>query len=152
MTDCTALLGCGLETDFTDPIPINIRFSFISVYINLRLNWQCLWGYSPGRQFWRHFVCIWLLKLCLFALVLAARARCDWAHRKAPFCEDAMQQWPIWSTVPRRELKSCIAACSSKCADVKRRSKIEDAIQLNHSCCFIVTDLSWCSVWIYLFL
>ncbi len=47
------------------------------IYINLRQNWQCLRGYSPGRQFWRHFVYIWLLKrnkLCLFDLVLAERA------------------------------------------------------------------------------
>ncbi len=47
------------------------------IYINLRQNWQCLRGYSPGRQFWRHFVYIWLLKqnkLCLFDFVLAERA------------------------------------------------------------------------------
>ncbi len=47
------------------------------IYINLRQNWQCLRGYSSGRQFWRNFVYIWLLKwnmLCLFDLVLAERA------------------------------------------------------------------------------
>ncbi len=59
-----------------------------------------------------------------------------------------IQQWPIrqltiLSTVPKRELKSCIAACSSRCADVNRRSKREDAVQLNHSCCFQMTDLIW---------
>ncbi len=45
------------KTYFTNPILIHMRFSFITVYINLRLNWQCLWGYSPGRPFWHHCVC-----------------------------------------------------------------------------------------------
>ncbi len=45
-----------------------------------------------------------------------------------------IRQLTILSTVTKRELKSCIAACSSTwCADVKRRSKREDAVQLNHS-------------------
>uniref|UniRef100_A0A671TAS2 Spindle assembly abnormal protein 6 homolog n=1 Tax=Sinocyclocheilus anshuiensis TaxID=1608454 RepID=A0A671TAS2_9TELE len=47
------------------------------------------------------------------------------------------QQVTILSTVPKRKLKSYIAACSrSRCADVKRKSKREDAVQLNHSRCF----------------
>ncbi len=35
------------------------------------------------------------------------------------------------STVPKRKLKSCITACSSRCADVKRRSKREDSVLTN---------------------
>ncbi len=68
-----------------------------------------------------------------------------------------MQQWPIkkltiLSTVPKHELNSCNAVCSSsRCADVKRRSKREDSV-LKSSCCFQTTDLIWWVVWIYLFL
>ncbi len=49
-----------------------------------------------------------------------------------------MQQWPIrqltiMSTAPKRELRSCIAAFSSRCADVKRQSKRGEDAVLNHS-------------------
>ncbi len=47
----------------------------------------------------------------------------------------------VLSTVPKRELKSCIAACSSRYADVNRRSKREDAVQLNDLHCFQMIDL-----------
>ncbi len=50
---------CCHKTYFTNPILIHMRFSFITVYINFRQNRQCLRGYSPGWQFFRHFVCIW---------------------------------------------------------------------------------------------
>ncbi len=56
MTDGTALLGCCHNNYFTNPILIHM-FSFASVYINLRQNRQCLWGYFPGWPFWHNFVC-----------------------------------------------------------------------------------------------
>ncbi len=142
MRDGSALLGCGHKTYFTNPA-------------------------LPGRPFWRHFVCFWPLKHNK-RLVLAERAmdvtvsaqeKLLWRARvlnglKRRENNTLMQQWrirklKILSTAPKRELKSYIAAFSFRCADVKRRSKREDSV-LNHSRCFIITDLIWWFVWIYL--
>ncbi len=53
----------------------------------------------------------------------------------------SIRKLTVLSTALKCELKSCISAFSSRCADVKRRSKREDAV-LNHSRWFIMTDLS----------
>ncbi len=61
------------------------------------------------------------------------------------------------SPVPRCERKSWIKRAvalwvQTRCADVKPlwEWKREDAVELNHSRCFQMTDLIWYFVWIYL--
>ncbi len=101
MTRHSFIIGCCHKTYFTNPILIHMRFSFVSVYINL------------------------------------TRLGCDWERTEK---ESMSTEW----------LKSCNAAFSSRCTDVKRRSEREDSV-LNHSRCFIITDLIWWwFVWIYL--
>jgi len=105
------------------------------------------------RPFWRYFVCIWPLKR---NKLFSACSGCDCEHTEMRLwsarvpkglkrranntflwrCNnDKLGYWQL-STVPKRKLKSCIAAFSSRCTDVKRRSKREEAVQLNHSRCF----------------
>ncbi len=155
MTNGTTLLCCCHKTYFMDPILIHMRFH--SHLFTLTKLLRILARMTI-------LMCIWPLKhykLCLFVyldylqlnLVLAARLGCDcectekllwsaWVPKDVQIILFVtMQQWAIrqltiLSTVPKRELKSCIAAFSSRCADVKRRSKREDALQLNHSRCF----------------
>ncbi len=56
----------------------------------------------------------------------------------------------ILSTVPKRELKSCISALGSRCVDVKRRSKRERGHGAESLTLFSVTDLIWWFVWMHL--
>ncbi len=112
------------------------------------------------RPFWRYFVCIWPLK---HNKLFSARSGCDCEHTEMRLwsarvpkglkrranntflwgCNnDKLGYWQL-STVPKRKLKSCIAAFSSRCADVKRRSKRRRGTAESLTL-FSMTDLIWC--------
>ncbi len=50
----------------------------------------------------------------------------------------------------QRAAARCSADQMRWCEAALRDLKIEDAVQLNHSRCFQMTDLIWQFVWIYL--
>ncbi len=125
-------------------------FSFITVYINIRQNWQCLRGYSPGWQFWRHYLCFCILKcnkLCLFDLVLvegtlyvtvSAQKRRARVPNYLKRHENNMFLW--WCNSDQlRNWQFCQSLVSQRAAALDapmwRRSKREDSV-LNHSRCF----------------
>ncbi len=137
-------------------------FSFATVYINLRQNRQCLWGYFPGRSFWPHFVCIWPLKLGHLTQFGTSSAcfGCDCEHT-----EKRLWSARVPNGLKRRANNTFLwqcnnsVSCTETWAKVLHRSvqirpldldlKREDSV-LNHSRCFQMTDLIW-SVCVNLF-
>ncbi len=123
----------------------------LSAWLNI-----CNRPFANERRSCWPIACIYFMKNLLLAIsALAAHLQLELKHAKDATCERTLCYHKtecdacvfFLSTVPRCEWKSWISSCSADemrwCEAALREWKREDAVQLNHSRCFQMTDLIW---------